>query len=385
MTPNEAYEDVERTLNMILDDAEMLYVLDSKNVPEEIAKALSPQFLSSLSAIADACQKETAAYTNVFTSLAIKATYTSAVDVRYHQTGIQDQTDRPAGFNFRGVSEKLIYPWLTSRDFQSAKSGWQTRTMERPKPYLLTYDERIRNVKEAFLDCYDQVEEQGQSAWFAVAYLLWRQMQLRDANKISIAIPDINDVLKITGIFEEHFNYKYKNSRGASRLPTLAMYAIYQCLMDELGRFEGRTLKTLEDHSAADAQTGALGDIEVANSDGSIFEVLEIKHGLTVTPEMVISAKKKIQGSRVDRYYILTDSHDHEPSVDVAKEVAIVEDRLGCQMIVNGIIPTIRYYLRLLRRPSDIFPHYAALLETDRSIAYEQKDIWNRIVTGELD
>lgn len=128
-----------------------------------------------------------------------------------------------------------------------------------------------------------------------------------------------------------------------------------------------------------------MGDIEVANADGSIFEVLEIKHGLAVTPEMVISAKKKIQGSRVDRYYILTDSHDHEPSVSVMKEVAIVEDRLGCQMIVNGIIPTIRYYLRLLRKPSDIFPHYAALLETDRSIAYEQKDIWNKIATGELD
>lgn len=385
MTPNEADIDVEKTLNEILNDAEMLYVLDNTNVPEEISRTLSDQFLASLKAMADACQRETAAYTNIFTSLAIKATYGTSVDVRYHQTGIQDQTDRPAGFNFRGVSERVIYPWLTSRDFQSAKSGWQTRTMERPKPYLLSYDERVRNVKEPWLDCYDQVEEQGQSAWFAVAYLLWRQMQLRDANKIIIAIPDIDDVLKITSFFEEHFNYRYKNSRGASRLPTLAMYAIYQCMMDELGRFEGKHLKELEDHSAADSQTGALGDIEVANADGSIFEVLEIKHGLTVTPEMVISAKKKIQGSRVDRYYILTDSHDHEPSSDVMKEVAIVEDRLGCQMIVNGIIPTLRYYLRLLKKPSDIFPYYAMLLETDRSMAYEQKDIWNKIATGELD
>lgn len=385
MSPEEAKIDVEKTLDKCLEDAEKLYIMSPSSVPEEVKKALSPEFLEALKTIADACQKETAAYTNVFTSMAIKATYGDAVDVRYHQTGIQDQTDRPAGFNFRGISEQVIYRWLTSRDFQSAKSGWQTRTMERPKPYMLSYDENIRNVKEPFLKCYDQVEEHGQSGWFAVVYLLWRQMKLRDANKITIAMPGIDDVLQITGFFNEHFTYHYHNSRGASRLPTLAMYAIYECLMRELARFQGKHLKELEDHSAADSQTGALGDIEVANADGTIYEVLEIKHGMAVTPEMVITAKKKIQGSRVDRYYILTDSPNHEPSDDVLKEVSIVEDRLGCQMIVNGIVPTLRYYLRLLSKPSDIFPQYAKLLYTDRSIAYEQKDVWNKIVTGELE
>lgn len=384
MTPEEAYCDIEKYLDHCLERAEKLYIASPKELPEELSNYLSPDFLSSLKQIADACQKETTAYTNVFTGMAIKATYCNGVDIRYHQTGIQGQTDRPAGFNFRGLSEKLIYPWLTSKDFKSAKSGWQTRTMERPKPYLLSYDENIQNVKQPFLDCYNQVEENGQSGELAIIYLLWRQMQLRDASRIVIATPNIDDVLKITSFFEKHFNYHYRNSRGASRLPTLAMYAIYQCLMSELGRFEGRALKHLEDHSAADAQTGALGDIEVVNEDGTVYEVLEIKHKLVVTKEMVISARKKIQGSRIDRYYILTDSHEHEPSEEVRNEVAIVEERLGCQMIVNGIVPTIKYYLRLLRKPSDIFPFYAKLLESDRSIAYEQKDVWNKIVTGEL-
>lgn len=384
MTPEKAYQDVEKCLDACLEHAEELYTESPEELPDELKRSLSSDFLVSLKQIADSCQRETAAYTNVFTGMAIKATYRNAVDIRYHQTGIQNQTDRPAGFNFRGLSERVVYTWLTTRDFQSAKSGWQTRTMERPKPYLLSYDENIRNVKQPFLNCYNQVEENGQSGQLAVVYLLWRQMQLRDANRIIIATPNIDDVLKITSFFEEHFNYHYRNSRGASRLPTLAMYAIYECLMPELGRFENRALKPLEDHSAADAQTGALGDIEVVNEDGTVYEVLEIKHKMVVTKEMVISAKKKIQGSRVDRYYILTDSHEHEPSEEVKNEVAIVEERLGCQMIVNGIVPTIKYYLRLLRKPSDIFPFYANLLENDRSIAYEQKDIWNKIVTGEL-
>ena len=44
MTPNEADIDVEKTLNEILNDAEMLFVLDNKNVPEEIKRALSDEF-----------------------------------------------------------------------------------------------------------------------------------------------------------------------------------------------------------------------------------------------------------------------------------------------------------------------------------------------------
>lgn len=139
---------------------------------------------------------------------------------------------------------------------------------------MLDYDENIGTIKIPFLTCYDQVETHGQSALYALAFLLWRRLQLREASKVVLAIPKIQDVLQITKLFETHFFYKYKDSKGASRLPVLALYAIYTVLLEELSRFNGKTLKPLEAHSAADAQTGAIGDIEVVDAEGVAFEAI---------------------------------------------------------------------------------------------------------------
>ena len=73
---------------------------------------------------------------------------------------------------------------MQAHEFPGAKSGWQTRTYERPKPYKLNYDENIGDIKEPFLKCYDQIEEHDQDAFMALAFLLWRREQLREKSKI---------------------------------------------------------------------------------------------------------------------------------------------------------------------------------------------------------
>lgn len=97
---------------------------------------------------------------------------------------------------------------------------------------------------------------------------------------------------------------------------------------------------------------------------------------------MVDSAKQKIRGSQVDRYYILTTHVQHEPSEDVLKEVENVKKLLGCQLIVNGVIPSIKYYLRMLTNPGAVLPAYVKKLAEDEAIGFEHRDIWNKIATG---
>lgn len=351
-------------------------------IPPFVSEKLNREFIIALDSMAKHCEKASGGYSNLLTSLSIKAVFGNTVDVRYHQVQIQKQTDRPAGFNFRGVSETVIYNWMMDHEFPCAKSGWQTRTFERPKPYMLDYDENIGTIKQPFLTCYDQVETYSQDATTALAFLLWRRLQLREASKIVLAVPKIQDVLQITNLFNTHFFYKYKDSKGASRLPVLALYAIYSVLLKELIRYEGKALKQLESHSAADAQTGAIGDIEIVNPDGTIFEAVEVKHGLPITRTMVESAKQKIRGSQVDRYYILTTYSQHDPETDVQAEVEIVKRLLGCQLIVNGVIPSIKYYLRLLSNPGAVLPIYVQRLAEDEALGFEHRDVWNKITTG---
>ena len=353
-------------------------------IPAIIKESLNEDFIEALEGIAKLCEKASSGYLNVITGLSIKAVYGYTVDIRYHQVQIQNQTDRPAGFNFRGVSEHIIYHWMEKHEFHGAKSGWQTRTFERPKPYFLNYDENIGAIKESFLTTYDQVETKGQDAKLALAFLLLRRIELREKTKISLAIPRIQDVIQITHLFESHFFFNYKDSKGGSRLPVLALHSIYKVMMSELSRYNGMKLKDLELHSAADSQTGSIGDIEITNEDGSIFEAVEVKHMIPISKELVDIAKQKIRGSQVDRYYILTTHSQHDPSEDVQKEVENVKKLLGCQMIVNGVIPSIKYYLRLLSNPGSVLPVYAKELENDKSIGFEHRDVWNKVATGTL-
>ena len=180
--------------------AEEFFISKKEGIPP-YAASLNSEFVEALEKMAQYCEKASGGYSNLITSLSIKAVYGDTVDVRYHQVQIQDKTDRPAGFNFRGVSESVIYTWMEAHEFHGAKSGWQTRTFERPKPYMLDYDENIGTIKEPFLTCYDQVETKGQNALTALAFLLWRRIQLREDSRVILAVPKIQDVLQITQLF----------------------------------------------------------------------------------------------------------------------------------------------------------------------------------------
>lgn len=343
---------------------------------------LSPRLTEALDVISAQAKQAGAAFTNIITCLAIKATRPQ-VDVRYHQTQIQDQTDRAAGFNFRGVSEKAVYPWLDRNRLEGAKSGWQTRTLERPKPYKLDYDENIGTVKDAFLSVFDELEEHGQRANAALVHILYRQVVRREQLQITLAVPKIQDISAIIEMFGKHFFRSYAGTKGASRLPVLALHAIYSVMVPELKRYEGRKVLPLNEHSAADSQTGSLGDIEVIDeASQEIFEAVEVKFGMPITEAVAADVQTKIMDKSISRYYILTTHSVCEPDSGAKKIIDNIKSVYDCQVIANGVIATLRYYLRLVSDPSAVFPVYVELLRTDKALAHEHRTAWNDVVKG---
>jgi DNA (cytosine-5)-methyltransferase 1 len=340
---------------------------------------LSTRIVSALTELSFLAQKASTGFTNIVTCLAIKSAKPQ-VDIRYHQVQIQNQTERSAGFNFRGVSEKVVYPWLNEHAFEGAKSGWQTRTFERPKPYMLSYDENIGDIKESFLITFDEVEEHDAPAADALAHLIYLQLLHRESKKINLSIPRTQDIQLITQVFAKHFFYPYKSVKGASRLPVLALYAIYSVLLGQLARYQGMELRPLEEHSAADSQTGAVGDIEVVRvGTDDVFEAIEVKHNIALNERIIQDAATKIMNKSVDRYYILTTHTTCEPDDLLQQKITRIKLLYNCQLIANGVIPSIKYYLRLLSNPSLVFQKYVELLATDSAIKHEHREVWNNL------
>jgi DNA (cytosine-5)-methyltransferase 1 len=359
------------TLDAIYDEMALRHAAE-KPRPDEGSERLR----GALSAISAACSKASSAFTNVFTCLAVKTLFPE-LDIRKHQVQIG------APFSFRRVSEDYIYPWLQKHKFEGAKSGWQTRTFERPKPYTMDYDEHIGAIKVPFLTIFDEIQENSQDAAAALAYLIYDQIVLREKKKLSLICPSTTDILLIEGFFRAHFFQEYK-SKGASRLPVLALHAIYQVMMEQVQRYNGMRLRDLQSHSAADSQTGAIGDIEVERQNGGLFEGIEVKHDIVITEKEVEAACEKFADTNPppDRYYILTTHNECQPSTAMKALLQEKKNHIGTQIIINGVLPTIRYYLRLLSNPSAIFSEYTQLLEKDPAISFEHREAWNPIVIG---
>ena len=183
-----------------------------------------------------------------------------------------------------------------------------------------------------------------------------------------------------------HFSGRY-DVRGASLLPVIAIYSIYQILTSNVTRYQGKKLQPLRSHLAPDVRSKAIGDIEITGGNGEYFEAVEIKHNIPINSAIIKDAYQKFKNTPVTRYYLLTTA---EPDIKSGEEdqvravIAQIRKEHGCEIIVNGIIPSLKYYLRLLPNPMNLIERYTDNLELEFSKTTEIKKQhlaeWERII-----
>jgi DNA (cytosine-5)-methyltransferase 1 len=302
-------------------------------------------------------------------------------DVRNHQTSL------PNGFSGRTIDAAFITPTLKELGLPSmSESGWLTRSLEQPFSYTLDYNGKISNktVKTAFLQILDYLETNPTKAVNLLRLLLFEAIKNRNASMVVIqplANPELITIKAIMESLVEHFNTNYK-THGGSKLPVLAFYAIYQCLIKQMSRYNDCSLAPLGSHTASDRTSKSAGDIEIVKNN-RIFEVVEIKLDKPIDSHFVRIAIEKIKKFNPQRYYILSNKNLTSDSKD-KDEIDILIEKIktehGCQIIINGTIPTIKYYLRLLEK-SDLFvENYSSLVESDTEIKPIHKQKWNEII-----
>lgn len=300
-------------------------------------------------------------------------------DIRIHQDNM------PNGYSGRGIDKKFVTPFLKSANFPSmAESGWLTRSLEQKSPYTLEYGGSItpKALKEAFLYILDRVEEHNANPQIYLTYIFKELVKLRDKNNIELAKPTSLPIGIIVKYLEQHINAKY-TSRGASRLPDLVIYSAYQCMMNEVKRFNEKNLMEIEEHTSADSQSGRVGDIEIRDSKNRVFEGVEIKHGIKINAQMIRDAYEKFKTHPIQRYYILsTIGLDENENNEMEEEIKKIQTLHGCQVIINGVIDSLKYYLRLLDDPFEFINYYVKNLENDSSLKFEHKEMWNKIVAA---
>lgn len=324
--------------------------------------------------ITTAAESHKAVVTVLMTSLT-KKIVTPEQDVRYHKVEL------PNGYSGRGFDTLHITPFIHSKfaRLAMAESGWLTRSLEQVAPFTLDFPGKIRSaaVKSAFLNILHDLEVNKADPQ-AYLLVLLHELQRVFQRVIPLSVSSLSiqslTIAQIVAALHNHF-FSIYDIRGASRLPVIAVYSAYALLM-ESPRYRHMRLLPLKSHTTADTKAHSIGDIEIVREDNSFFEAIEIKHGKAITPAMLENATDKMQGLSVSRYYILTTAEPNTREEDrsaVQNWIDAVVAQTGCEMVVNGIMPSLKYYLRLLPDLNLFLQQYSANLQADYELNTDLK------------
>lgn len=356
-----------KTLEQIINSSKS--ITDINNIPQKIKEYLVT--------IGTSCEKQKGVYTVLTTLLYYKHLHPKQ-DVRKHQAQIK------GGFSGRSFDTANVTPTLKKMGLPAmAESGWLTRSLEQPYPYDFKYNGKIpAKVKEPFLNILDYVEKQPTKALNMLRVLLHKVIQVAAQNKIKIVPlrhPETLTIEKIMGALEKHFSTHYRTHNGA-KLPVLAFYAIYSSLIQEMKRYKGCSLAPLASLTACDRTNKASGDIEIFHNSKH-FEVVEIKLDKEIDRQIVRVVEEKIYKWNPQRYYILSvKGIKEDDAIEINNIVHNISKKHGCQVIINGLLPTIKYYLRLISDLEDFLSKYSSLIQQDKELQPIHKTRWNELI-----
>lgn len=366
-------------------DKENKFLEELYSVAEQLVKiedtGLTVQQIKMVKTIVDKEETFKGVFTVLITSLVYKCLHPEQ-DVRRHQANMEN------GYSGRSFDTKYITPFMKQKRFLGAmkESGWLTRSLEQNIPYGLDFPGKIQNkeVKASFLNILNDVEENGADPQkYVVAIMAYSIKCKKDKTVILVNPIEKETSLTINEIMDslyKHFYFPYK-SRGAAILPVVALYSVYQCITEELKRFDGKSLDKLASHNSCDKSSGETGDIVVRNdADKSIYEVIEVKFDIPINAIMIEDAYKKISEKPVQRYYLLsTVAPNEDEKIAIDEIICKIREEHGCQIIVNGVFPTLKYYLRLLDNTDIFVERYVKNLTNNTEINFEHKIAWNKI------
>ena len=298
------------------------------------------------------------------------------------------KSEHETGFSARTFDTLVTVPFLERHSLpKSVESHWMTRTFSFENAWTrdVALKTQPKHVGVDLIEIVNSLEELAPKERPRVAkqlasIVLTRLVEERNKSRIPCERPRNLTVSGVVSLLSEMLQRGYTS--GAPRLPQLMIYAVYAAIVDSgAGRYDGMELEPLGRLRSADRKSGTVGDVVVTDPQGRPFEAVEVKFEREITDMIVAEAADKVKHADVKRYLILS-TVGIKPS-----EAAMIDARVanfrrsnGCEIIVNGVLETLKYYIRLLPDPFDFTQRFVRLLESDPDLGYEHRVAWNELV-----
>jgi DNA (cytosine-5)-methyltransferase 1 len=214
-------------------------------------------------------------------------------DIRLHMAKFD------GGYSARVLDTKITTPFFKKYFPRFANKETAFLTKATRAEIAWTLDEglklpfRSRFLVHPFLQLMDLLQREATDIDRYLTYIFVKIIQV--SQKHQQVVDDINDSIDskkvltintVISMLQKHFD-----SKLSSRLPVIAIHAIYQILMPSVKRYSDKILKPLNVHTSADKH--GYGDIEICRKDKSPFEVIEVKHDVPIDRNLILDIVKK--------------------------------------------------------------------------------------------
>lgn len=300
------------------------------------------------------------------------------LDARKPYTEIGDND----AFSGRTYDESFIGPFVYAHSLPcNPTTAFLTPTLRNRNTVLTPQSQLVGRppaLYTAALQLLEDVQNQSAQSEDVLAELVRVLLVLRHENQSRLAtllagaesqedaIP--LSVETIVGLVESHLKGRY-----GSRLPVLVVAAAYETA----GELIGERARPLQNHNAADRQTGALGDLEIVlTGEDRVVTGYEMKTR-RVTREDVDVAIQKILAHNLENYLFITTEPVTPEVADYAR--SLYEKTGGVEIAILDCLSFLRHFLHLFHRlRARYVEEYQRLIlqEPESGVAQPLKELW---------
>lgn len=323
----------------------------------------------------------------IITSL-IKKIISPEQDIRLHMAKFEN------GYSARVLDTRVTSPFFKKYfpTYANKETAFLTKATRAEIIWNLTQGKKLpfrsKQLIVPFSNLMDKIQNSSFNLNNCLIYILFRLHQLSQQHQTvfddTLESADFSDVLDINDVLA--MLIKHFDSRLSSRLPVIAIYSAYIQLFQTVKRYEGKILRPLNVHTSADKH--GYGDIEIWNNDDTPFEMVEIKHNIAIDRNLIFDVVKKTENTTVNRYYVLTTfkgSFLNETEETYINKLTLkIKKERNLEVIPNGIVHSLKYYLRFIEDYQEFIKTYTEELIRDAKNSTEVKnyhvEIWRLIL-----
>ena len=323
----------------------------------------------------------------IITSL-VKKIISPEQDIRLHMAKFEN------GYSARVLDTRVTSPFFKKYfpTYANKETAFLTKATRAEIIWNVTEGKKLpfrsKQLIKPFLSLMDKIQNSSFDLNHCLTYIFFRLHQLSQQHQTvfddTLESADFSDVLDINGVLA--MLIKHFDSKLSSRLPVIAIYSAYIQLFKTIKRYESKILRPLNVHTSADKH--GYGDIEIWNNDNTPFEMVEIKHNIAIDRNLIFDVVKKTENTTVKRYYVLTTFKgsflNEIEEIYINKLTLKIKKERNLEVIPNGIIHSLKYYLRFIEDYQDFIKTYTEELIRDAKNSTEVKnhhiEIWQSIL-----